>query len=191
MWRGRSVGKAMFGLWVISADGSPVQPRQSAVRGLLAIIDIYLSLGFVALITAMFSPTAQRSGDMAASTVVVRHRGRSGQSVPVVFYAPPGYEAYVANLDVSGLAPEDFSLIREFLLRVTKFSGDARTAQSVGLARGVRDRIGHPDTSGVDPETWLICIASAYQWREGGLLRDVARGVAPVATPIAAPALYR
>ncbi len=191
LWRGRSVGKAMFGLWVISSDGSPVQPRQSVVRGLLALIDIYLSLGFLALITAMFSPSSQRLGDVAASTVVVRHLGRSSATGPVVFYAPPGYEAYVANLDVGRLSPEDFSLIREFLLRVHKLSGDARLAGAIALADGVRERIDHQLTFAVDAETWLVCVAAAFQWREGGLLRDVARGVAPVmaaAGPAAPPA---
>lgn len=187
LWRGRSVGKAVFGLWVISADGSPAQPRQSVVRGMLALVDVYLSLGFLALITAMFSPTAQRLGDMAASTVVVRHRRSAGGSNPVVFYAPPGFETYVGNLDVGRLQPDDFALIREFLLRVNRFCGDARAGEAAALAEAVRRRIGHDLPGAVDAETWLVCVASAFQWREGGLLRDVARGVAPVIGP--APAV--
>lgn len=181
LWRGRSVGKAVFGLWVIGADGSPVQPRQSVVRGLLAIIDVYLSLGFLALISAMFSPAAQRLGDLAADTVVVRHRGGAGGVTPIVFYPPPGYDGYVATLDVGALRPEDFALVREFLLRVARLSGDARAGEAAALAEAVRRRIGHQLPGPVDAETWLVCVASAYQWRQGGLLRDVALGVAPVA----------
>lgn len=180
LWRGRSVGKAIFGLWVISADGSPVQPRQSVVRGLLALIEVYLCLGFIALIAAMFSPISQRLGDMSADTVVVRHRKQTTATTPVVFYAPHGFEAYVANLDVSRLTAEQFALIREFLLRVRSLSGDARTAEATALAGAVRSRIDHDLSVAIDAETWLVCVASAFQWREGGLLRDVARGVAPV-----------
>lgn len=180
LWRGRSVGKAMFGLWVISADGSPVQSRQSVVRGLVALIDIYLSLGFVALLSAMFSPACQRLGDMAASTVVVRHRRRRSAENPVVFYPPAGYEEYVAGLDVTAMTAEEFSLVREFLLRVGRLSPRARSDEAVALAEAVRRRIRHELPVAVDPETWLICVASAFQWQAGGLLRDVALGVAPV-----------
>jgi uncharacterized RDD family membrane protein YckC len=181
LWRGRSVGRAVFGLRVISADGSPVQPRQSVVRGLLALIDIYFSLGFLAAITAMFSPVSQRLGDMAASTVVIRERRSRAGWAPVVFYPPPGFERYVSTLDVGRLEPEDFSLIRAFLLRVGSLRQEARYREALALAEGVRRRIRHDLPASVPPETWLICVASAYQWRQGGLLREVALGRAPVA----------
>ena len=186
LWRGRSVGKALFGLRVISADGSPAQPRQSVVRGLLALIDIYLSLGFLALISAMFSPVSQRLGDMAAATVVIREPRGARDSLPVAFYPPPGFEAYVSSLDVGNLEPDDFALVRAFLLRVSKLSREARAREAVALAEAVRLRIRHQLPAAVDAETWLVCVASAYQWREGGLLRDAALGLAPVAVPVAA-----
>lgn len=187
LWRGRSVGKLCFGLRVISADGSPAQPRQSVVRGLLALIDIYMSLGFLALISAMFSPVSQRLGDMAAATVVIREPRRVRDSMPVAFYPPPGFETYVSSLDVGNLEPDDFALVRSFLLRVTSLTKAARYREAVALAEGVRLRIHHQLPAAVDPETWLVCVASAYQWREGGLLRDAALGLAPVAVPAAPP----
>lgn len=183
LMRGRSVGKALFGLRVIGADGSPVQLRQTVVRSLLALIDIYLSIGFVAVITAMFSPVSQRLGDMAASTVVIRERRNEVGWTPVVFYPPTGFEHYVANLDVSRMEPDDFALVRSLLLRVGRLTRDARFHVTLHLAEGLRRRISHELPGSVDPETWLICVASAYQWREGNLLREVAAGVAPVALP--------
>lgn len=183
LWRGRTVGKVCFGLRVIGADGSPAQPRQAVVRGLLALIDIYLSLGFLALISAMFSPVSQRLGDMAAATVVIREPRRARDPVPVVFYPPVGFEAYVSSLDVGNLEPDDFALVRSFLLRVSKLTKGARQREAIVLAEAVRLRIRHQLPAAVDAETWLVCVASAYQWREGGLLRDVALGLAPVAVP--------
>lgn len=181
LWKGRSVGRAIMGLRVISADGSPVQPRQSVVRGLLALIDIYMSLGFLAATSAMFSPVSQRLGDMAASTVVIRERRNESGWSPVVFYPPPGFEQYVANLDVGRMEPDDFALVRAFLLRVGRLNQQARQAEALALAEAVRQRIAHDLPVAMDPETWLICVASAYQWRQGGLLREVALGRAPVA----------
>ena len=35
----------------------------------------------------------------------------------------------------------------------------------------------------VDDETWLVCVASAFQYRQGGLMADAALGLAPIAAP--------
>ncbi len=179
--RGRSVGKAMFGLRVVGADGSPAAPRQAVVRGLVALVDIYASLGFLAAVTAMFSPVSQRPGDLGAGTVVIRERGRGTTEVPIAFYPPPGYETYVASLDVGALDEEDFSLIRSFLLRVRELTPEARVGIAMGLAEGVRARIRHVLPRTMDPELFLVCVASAFQFRQGNLLADAALGLAPLA----------
>ncbi len=183
LWRGRSVGKWVFGLRVVGVDGSPEVPRQSVVRGLVALVDIYASLGFLALLSAMFSPSSQRSGDLAAGTVVIRVRGGGAAHTPIAFHPPVGYEAYVATLDVGRLSDEDFSLVREFLLRSSTMSPAARSSMSVELANAVRERIGHTLPGSFDAHTWLVCVASAHQLRTGGLLADAAAGLAPLAAP--------
>lgn len=186
--RGRSLGRAIFGLRVIGTDGSPVRARQSIVRGLLALVEVYMSLGFIAMVAAMVSPASQRLGDVAAATVVVREPRGHGARVPVAFFPPPGFEGYVSTLDVGRLGPDDFALLRAFLMRVSELSPSARWQRSVELAEGIRVAIGHDLPARVHPETWLVCVASAYQWRAGGLLRDVALGLATVAGPGVAPA---
>ena len=181
LWRGRSVGKAIFGLRVVGRDGSPEVPRQAVIRGLVAVVDIYLSLGSVALISATFSSSAQRPGDLSAGTVVIRVRTSSVSRTPIAFHAPFGYEAYVLSLDVGSLEDEDFSLIREFLLRVEEFAPGPRRELATRLAETIRQRIRHTLPGPVDPELWLVCVASAYQQRRGGLLSDAALGLAPLA----------
>lgn len=178
---GRSVGKAMFGLRVVGADGSPVATRQSTVRGLVGLVDFYLSLGFLAVVTAMFSPVSQRSGDMAAGTVVIRSRPSSATEVPIAFHPPRGYERYVSTLDVGALADEDFSLVRSFLLRVAQLAPVARRSVAAELAEGVCSRIRHVPPAPIDAELFLVCVASAYQLRRGNLLADAALGLAPLA----------
>jgi uncharacterized RDD family membrane protein YckC len=188
LWRGRSVGKWVFGLRVVSVDGATEVPRQAVVRGLVALVDIYASLGSVALGTAMFSPSSQRSGDVAAGTVVIRVRGLTSARIPIAFHPPAGYEAYVASLDVGRLSDEDFSLIREFLLRAGSMTPEARGRVSLELADAVLAKIGHtldPHEAAMTPATWLVCVASAHQLRTGGLLADAAIGLAPLAVPTA------
>lgn len=181
LWRGRSPGKALFGLRVVGADGSPEAPRQAAVRGLVALVDIYASLGFLALVSSMLSASSQRLGDLAAGTVVLRESGRSTSRTPIAFHPPPGMEQYVVSLDVRALEPEDFTLVRSFLLRVRELRADSRAELAHVLAEGVRRRIHHTLPGPIDPELWLVCVASAYQLRRGGLLHDAALGLAPLA----------
>lgn len=178
---GGSVGKAMFGLRVVGADGSPVSTRQTSVRTLVGLVDFYLTLGFLAVVTSMFSPTSQRSGDMAAGTVVIRSRPRSSIDVPIAFHPPAGYEHYISTLDVGSLDEEDFSLVRAFLLRVRELDPAARARLAMDLAEGVRRRIRHAPPAPIDPELFLVCVASSYQFRQGNLLADAALGLAPLA----------
>jgi len=187
LWRGRSPGKALFGLRVVGADGAPEAPRQAVVRGLVALVDLYLCVGALAIGGAALSQRSQRPGDMAAGTVVIRGpRGEAPVRVPIAFHPPVGYEAYVASLDVGMLGDGDFSLIREFLLRTSELSSERRRELGFELAEGVRRRVRHNLPTQIDPELWLICVASAYQLRQGGLLADAAAGLAPLA-PLVAP----
>lgn len=45
IWNGKSPGKAVVGLRVVTVDGGPIQFRHAAVRGLLQPIDIYAGIG--------------------------------------------------------------------------------------------------------------------------------------------------
>lgn len=191
LWRGRSPGKALFGLRVVGVDGSPEVPRQAVIRGLVALVDLYLTLGALAIGTATFSRRSQRSGDVAAGTVVIRVNGSGFSTVPIAFHPPTGYEGYVASLDVGLLRDEDFSLIREFLLRTAELEPQHRSELAVGLADSVRTTIRHNLPGQIDAEMWLICVASAYQMRQGGLLADAAAGLAPLAPVVpSAPRPY-
>ncbi len=181
LWRGRSPGKATMGLRVVGTDGAPETPRQAVVRGLVALVDLYLSLGFVAIVTSASTPGSQRGGDLAAGTVVIRSRALTASATPVAFLPPAGYEAYVATLDVGALDDEDFALVRETLLRSRALAPQRRNAIHSELAESVRRRLEHQLPGPMDPGTWLICVASAHQQRQGGLLADAAAGLAPVA----------
>lgn len=181
IWRGRSLGKAMFGLRVVGVDGAPESPRQAVVRGLVALVDLYLTLGALAIGASVFSDRSQRAGDMAAGTVVIRTAGTERSAVPIAFHPPIGLEAYVASLDVAPLRDRDFSLVREFLLRTDELAPERRAELALTLAASLRERIRHTLPGTIDPELWLICVASAYQLRQGGLLADAAAGLAPLA----------
>jgi uncharacterized RDD family membrane protein YckC len=66
---GRTLGKVIMGLRVISLDGKPPTRGQLVTRNLLRLIDA--GLIFLPVLLVPFSPLRQRAGDTAAGTVVV------------------------------------------------------------------------------------------------------------------------
>jgi uncharacterized RDD family membrane protein YckC len=77
---GRSLGKIMMGLRVVNLQGLP--PTQAALftRNALRIFDI--SLFFFPVLFIPFSPFRQRSGDLAAGTLVVSDKSPNAETPP-------------------------------------------------------------------------------------------------------------
>lgn len=166
-WRGRTVGKLVLGLRVVTIEGATVRLRHASVRSMLQLIDIYATLGGAAVATALTNPDGQRLGDMAAGTYVVRER-RSLDTLAarqVVIPAPPGHEAIVASIDPTALDVSQAALLRSFLVRVTELEPLSRATLADQLARRVSTRLGTEVPAGVHPETWLACVAAAAQQR--------------------------
>src|SRR5579859_2383351 len=72
--RGASPGKYALGLRVVSDDGGPERFRQALVRGLAAVVEIWLLAGCPALIASLLSDRGKRLGDLFAGTFVVQQR---------------------------------------------------------------------------------------------------------------------
>ena len=68
---GATVGKRLFGLHVVSQDGSRCRIRNAIVRNLAYYVDSLL-FGLIAYISMSKSPLRQRLGDRWGRTVVVR-----------------------------------------------------------------------------------------------------------------------
>jgi hypothetical protein len=88
--------------------------------------------------------------------------------VAITFPTLPGFEAYVASLDVSAITIEQYQVVRSFLTRVGAFTPDARAALAVRLANPVARTMHHTPPPGLHPELFLASVASAYQRRHAG-----------------------
>ncbi len=169
-WRGRTIGKWVAGVRVVTLEAGPIGFRESFIRSIFQIIDILASFGSVALVTALVTNRSQRLGDIAAGTYVIRDP-KSPPHYPAVPFTPPmGTEEIVAGLDVSKLRPDQERIIRSFLLRVATLSQPARLHLGGQLAANVADALGHDSALyGLPPEPYLVVVMAAHQAREGGL----------------------
>jgi uncharacterized RDD family membrane protein YckC len=72
LWRGQTIGKRVLRLRVVDASGLRLQFSQVAIRNLLRVLDMLPGMYLVGGLAALLSRQAQRLGDLAANTVVIR-----------------------------------------------------------------------------------------------------------------------
>jgi uncharacterized RDD family membrane protein YckC len=72
-WRGQTVGKRLFRLRVMDAEGLRLQFSQIVIRNLLRFVDLLPGPYLLGGVVCLLSPACQRLGDIAGNTIVVRH----------------------------------------------------------------------------------------------------------------------
>ncbi|MDQ1599036.1 MAG: hypothetical protein QOD68_510 [Actinomycetota bacterium] len=162
--RGRSLGKMAMGLRVVREDGGPVRFRHAFVRGLLGVVEIWLTFGTVALIASLASAKGRRIGDYLAGTVVVHER------VPVraapVAAMPPQLIGWAQQLDLSRV-PDDLALAaRQFLARAPELSPQVRDEMGTSLARALGQVTAPPPPPGVPAWAFLSAVLAERRRRE-------------------------
>jgi len=71
-WRGQTVGKRFLRLRVMDAQGLRLHPSQVVIRNLLRAVDMLPLFYLVGGAATLLTRRAQRLGDLAANTIVVR-----------------------------------------------------------------------------------------------------------------------
>jgi uncharacterized RDD family membrane protein YckC len=153
--RGRTLGKLLLGLRVVRDDGGPIRFRHALVRALLAVVEIYLTVGAVALLVSLASPRGKRLGDFLAGTVVVRER-LPVRSAPLAAMPPP-LAAWASTLDLSRV-PDDLALAaRQLLARAPELVADVREA----MARRMADDLARVTAPAPPPGTPALAFLAA------------------------------
>ncbi|MFC6087455.1 RDD family protein, partial [Sphaerisporangium aureirubrum] len=112
--RGRSLGKLVFGLRVVSDDGGPERFRQALFRGLAGVVEFWLLLGAPALISSLISAQGKRLGDLFSGTIVISERGPRQAPPPEM---PPQLAAWATTLELSRLPEGIAATARQYLSR--------------------------------------------------------------------------
>jgi uncharacterized RDD family membrane protein YckC len=183
--RGRSVGKIVMGLRVVSEDGGPERFRQALFRALSSVVEIWMLLGSPAVICSMLSPKAKRIGDIFAGTVVINERGPKLRPPPTM---PPSQAWWAASLQLSGLGAEQAELARQFLSRAPQLDPRLRDQMAYRVAGEVLSRIAPPPPPGTPPQLALAAVLAERHRRELTRLRPPPIGPPP--RPPAGPSFW-
>ena len=168
--RGRSLGKLVMGLRVVSEDGGPERFRQALFRALSSVVEIWLLLGSPAVICSLLSPKGKRLGDIFAGTVVVSERGPRLPPPPVM---PPSLAWWASSLQLNGLGAHQAELARQFLARATQLDPQLREQMAYRIAGDVVARIAPPPPPGMPPQLVLAAVLAERHRRELARLRPV------------------
>ena len=161
--RGRSVGKMVMGLRVVSEDGGPERFRQALFRALASVVEIWMLLGSPAVICSMLSPKAKRIGDIFAGTVVISERGPKLGPPPLM---PPPLAWWAASLQLSGLSAEQAEVARQFLSRAPQLDPRLRDQMAYRIAGDVLSRVAPPPPPGTPPQLALAAVLAERHRRE-------------------------
>ncbi len=164
--RGRSLGKLALGLRVVSDDGGPERFRQALMRALAAVLEIWLTLGFLALVTSLLSSGGKRLGDIFAGTFVITERlpGRRGTTAPMSAL-PPALAAWAATAELSGLTDATAETARQYLSRYYDFTPATREEFGRRIAAAVAAQVSPPPPGGSSPPDYLSAVLAERRER--------------------------
>lgn len=137
LWEGRTIGKRLFGLRVITGDGSPASFTAVLIRNLLRIVDFLPALYGLGLLAIVVSPRSQRLGDLAAGTYVVR---APRPRIDLLSLRTIASDSGAKALEIRGLPGELQRLVREFVARERALSPKDRARVAAAVASALRAR---------------------------------------------------
>lgn len=178
--RGRTLGKMALGLRVVSDDGSPERFRQALFRALAGVIEIWMLTGGPAVLCSLVSSKGKRIGDIFAGTVVISERAPRQAPPPAM---PPQLAWWASSLQLSGLAPSQAEMARQFLARAGQLDPHIRDQMAYRVTSDVVAQISPPPPPGAPPALVLAAVLAERHRRELARLQQPAPGPGWSAAP--------
>jgi uncharacterized RDD family membrane protein YckC len=170
-FNGRTPGKRMAGIRVVSQQGGPVSVSQAAVRNLVRIADFLPMFYVVGILGVLTTPRGQRIGDIAAGTyVVVEPSKRKKKQVSTTPTARPtvvltdSARQELATWDVVAITRNDIGIVRQFLARRDSLDPATRIRIADAYAAKLRPRV-HGVHPTIASERFLELLVEAKQSR--------------------------
>ena len=171
--RGRSVGRLVMGTRVVRDDGGPAHLRQSLIRAVMAMLEIWSTAGTLALTSSVIDRRSRRIGDLLAGTMVIQERMRTIE--PRRPAVPVDLQQWAGSADVGRLPVTLMADIRSFLPRTEQTNPESRRLLSRGLVQRTLPHVAPAPPPGTDPEAFLAAVIAERSRRDEQRLR-IAQG---------------
>jgi uncharacterized RDD family membrane protein YckC len=124
---GRSLGKLAIGARIVRDDGGAIGFRHALIRSLLAVVEVYFTLGGLAAIVGLLDSRAKRLGDLVAGTY--SQHERISRAAHPIYSVPAELDEWALTADVARMPDRLSRRISHFLV------------QAPGLTPTTRDRL--------------------------------------------------
>ena len=143
---GRTPGKRLTGLRVMTVAGEPIGFVTSSIRNVLRIVDLIPGAYGVGVVSIFVTRKNQRLGDLVAGSVVVRERlgGRhdnQSDGLPID-HLVQRHRDIAERVDVSAITPEEVTTLRRYLDRRSSLEPGAADQIAQQMATQLTPRIG-------------------------------------------------
>jgi uncharacterized RDD family membrane protein YckC len=142
LWQGQTPGKRLAQIRVIRDDGRPIALPQATLRALLRVFDDFF-LFLVGFILILQGRQEKRLGDWVAGTVVIQELRQKKDRIKIPDEVK-AKEVALGLLELSNLgplSPDDFAIVREYLMRRDNFSPRAKETVSLRLAQQLKRKL--------------------------------------------------
>lgn len=160
--RGRSLGRLAVGGRIVRLDGGAAGFRHAFIRALIGVLEIYMTLGAIALLTGAFTARSQRLGDLVAGTY--SQRVRTPKLVPLAPVMPPALADWALIADVARMPDRLARRISQFLQHAERMSPQARARIAHELVAETAEYVSPRPVA--HPEQLLIAITVIRRERE-------------------------
>lgn len=166
---GRSVGRIAMGTRVVRDDGGPVHVRQSLLRAVMAMLELWSTGGSLALTCAVIDRRDRRIGDLLAGTMVIQERMRDVVPTPVPM--PVELVDWVRGADLGRLPTELMQEVRGVLPRAARMNPESRRAIVRDLVQRTLPHVAPAPPPGTDQEHFLAAVVAERSRRDEERLR--------------------
>jgi uncharacterized RDD family membrane protein YckC len=175
-WRGQTLGKKVFRLRVVDAQGLRLQFNQIVIRNLLRFVDSLPMLYFLGGVTCLLSQKCQRLGDLAANTVVIHFPRITEPDLDQLLAGKFNSLRQYPHLEArfrQRVTPPEAALALQALLRRDEFEPQARIELFREIAAHFRAKAEFPPeaTEGITDEQYVRNITDVV-YRSAGRQRE-------------------
>jgi uncharacterized RDD family membrane protein YckC len=159
---GKSLGKLALGLRIVRDDGGAIGLRHAAIRGMLGVLEIFMTLGMGAFIVGLFNSRAKRLGDLLAGTYSQHERIPHYQTP--IYGVPLPLVEWSLTADVARMPDALSRRIAHYLAQARGLSPETRVRLGRQLASEASIYVSPLPVA--DAELFLAAVASLRRDRE-------------------------
>ncbi len=159
---GQTIGKRALRIKVVKLDGKPLTTSDHFLRWTMRLVDIWFSFGLIASVFVSSSAQAQRLGDLATNTSVIKLNSTLRFSLLDILNISSLGDYVPQYPDVRRMSEQDMVLIKSVIIRADRYRNDAHELALNELAARVCTALDIPQHTIRDSRRFLQIILKDY-----------------------------